>query len=44
MNYGTFIKYAINLFNEYNNKNKNKNEINIIYETNKEGDENIFGD
>jgi len=39
MNYGTFIKYAIDLFNEYNNKI----EINIIYETNKEGDEKIFG-
>ena len=42
MNSGIFIKYAIDLFNEYNNKNKN--EINIIYETNEEGFENIFGD
>ena len=40
-NYGTFIKYAINLFN---NKYKYRNEINIIYETNKEDKENIFGD
>ena len=39
LNYGTFIKYAIDLFN-----NKYKNEINIIYETDKEGNENIFGD
>ena len=44
MNYGTFIKYVIDLFNRYNNKNKNKNEINIIYEIDEEGDENIFGD
>ena len=42
MNYGTFIKYVIDLFNKYNNKNKN--EINIIYEIDEEGDENIFGD
>ena len=39
INYGTFIKYAIDLFN-----NKYKNEINIIYKTDKEGDESIFGD
>ena len=44
MNYGTFIKYVIDLFNKYNNRNKNKNEINIIYEIDEEGDENIFGD
>ena len=41
MNYGIFIKYIIDIYNEYNNKYKN--EINIIYETNKEGYENIFG-
>jgi len=41
MNYGIFIKYAIDLFN---NKYKLKNEINIIYKTDKEGEENIFGD
>jgi len=40
-NYGTFIKYVIYLFN---NKYRNKNEINIIYKTDKEGNENIFGD
>ena len=40
-NYGTFIKYVINLFN---NKYRNKNEINIVYKTDKEGKENIFGD
>ena len=44
INYGIFIKYAIDLFNECNNKNKNKNEINIVYETDEEGLENIFGD
>jgi hypothetical protein len=43
LNYGTFIKYAIDLFNN-KYKNKNKNEINIIYKTDKEGNENIFGD
>ena len=55
-NYGTFIKYAIDEFNNFHNKsnksNKSdksnnkeyKNEMNIIYKTDKEGDENIFGD
>ena len=43
INYGTSIKYAIDFFNEYNN-NKNKNEINITYETDEEGNENIFGE
>ena len=42
LNYGTFIKYAIDLFN--NNYKNYKNEINIIYKTDKEGNENIFGD
>ena len=37
MNYSTFIKYLIDEFNNY------KNEINIIYKTEKEVDENIFG-
>ena len=37
MNYSTFIKYLIDEFNNY------KNEINIIYKTEKEGEENIFG-
>ena len=41
INCGTFIKYAIDLFN---NKYKYKDEINIIYKTEKEGIENIFGD
>ena len=41
INLGTFIKFAIDLFN---NKYKYKNEINIIYKTEKEGIENIFGD
>ena len=41
LNYGTYIKYGIDEFNKYNNKNKN--EINIIYKANKEGVENIFG-
>ena len=41
LNYGACIKYAIDLFN---NKYKYKNEINIIYKTDKEGIENIFGD
>ena len=41
INYGTFINYAIDEFNKYNNKHKN--EINIIYKTEKEGEENIFG-
>ena len=39
INYGTFIKYGIDEFNKYN-----KNEINIIYKTDKEGEENIFGE
>ena len=39
-NYGIFIKYAIDEFNKYN---KNKNGINIIYKTNKEGEGDIFG-
>ena len=39
LNFGTFIKYKIDLFN-----NKYKNEINIIYKVDKEGDENIFGE
>ena len=50
-NFGTFIKYAIDEFNNFNNNKSNKsnikeykNEINIIYKTEKEGDENIFGD
>ena len=38
LNYGIIIKYVINDFNEY------KNEINIIYKTDEEGEENIFGD
>ena len=38
---GTFIKYAIYLFNKYH---KSKNEINIIYKKDEEGIENIFGD
>jgi len=42
INNGTSIKYVIDLFSEYNNKNKN--EINIIYEADEEGFENIFGD
>ena len=37
INYGTYIKYAIEEFN-----NKYKNEINIIYKTDKEDEENIF--
>ena len=37
---GLVIKQAVNLFNKYNNKN----EINIIYETDEEGNNNIFGD
>ena len=41
LNYGTFIKYAIDLFND---KYKYKNEINLIYKADKEGTENIFGD
>jgi len=41
LNYGAFIKYVIDLIN---NKYKYKNEINIIYKTDKEGTENIFGD
>ena len=39
-NKGLAIKHAVNLFNKYNNKN----EINIIYETDEEGNKNIFGD
>ena len=39
MNYGTFIKCAIDLFNEVYG-----NEINLIYKTNEEGIERIFGD
>ena len=42
-NNGTFIKYAIDEFDKYN-KNENENEINIIYKTNEEGIENIFGE
>ena len=38
LNHGIFIKFAIDEFNKYN-----KNEINIIYKTDKEGIENIFG-
>ena len=38
-NLGTFIKFAIDLFN-----NKYKDEINIIYKTEKEGIVNIFGE
>ena len=38
INYGTYIKYAIDEFNKYNKK-----EINIIYKADKEGKENIFG-
>ena len=54
LNYGTFIKFAIDEFNKYNkyekNENENgiineiKNEINIIYKTDEEGIENIFGE
>ena len=40
INKGLVIKHAVNLFNRYNNKN----EINIIYETDEEGNNNIFGD
>jgi len=43
-NYGIFIKFAIDEFNKYNQFNEYKNEINIIYKTEKEGEENIFGD
>ena len=44
INYGTFIKYAINEFNKFNKNEKNIiNEINIICKTNKEDVENIFG-
>ena len=39
-NYGTFIKYAIDEFNKYNNY---QNEINLICKTNEEGIENISG-
>ena len=39
LNYGIFIKYLIDKINN----NKYKNEINIIYKTDKEGKENIFG-
>ena len=49
INYGTFIKYAIDKFNhEYNKKIKKnkeyKNEINIIYECVNENKEKIFGE
>ena len=37
LDFGILIKYVIDEFN------KNKKEINIIYKTNKEGKENIFG-
>ena len=39
LNYGTFIKYAIDEFNIYH-----KTEINIIYKTNLKGIDNIFGE
>jgi len=39
-NYGTLIKYIID---EFNNYNINKKEINLIYKTDKEGEEDIFG-
>ena len=39
-NHSMFIKYLIDKFNEC----KNKNELNIIYKTDKEGDEDIFGE
>ena len=39
INYGTFIKYIINEFN-----NKYKNEINLIYYAEEENEFNIFGD
>ena len=39
INYGTFIKCAIDLFNKMF-----RNEIDIIYKTNEEGIERIFGD
>ena len=39
INYGTFIKCAIDLFNKMF-----RNEIDIIYKINKEGSERIFGD
>ena len=39
INYGTYIKYIINEFN-----NKYKNEINLIYYTEEENEFNIFGD
>ena len=42
-NYGTFIKYGIDEFNKYNDI-KYKNEINIIYKTEEESEENIFGE
>ena len=42
-NYITFIKSLIEEFEKYYNI-KYKNEINIIYKTDKEGTENIFGD
>ena len=44
LNSGTFIKYAINKFNKYNEKeDKIINEINIMCKTNEEDIENIFG-
>ena len=44
INFGTSIKYAIDEFNKYNNFKEYRNEINIIYKTDKEGEENIFGE
>ena len=41
LNYGTFIKYAIDEFNKYN---KFKDEISIIYKVNEESIQNIFGE
>ena len=41
VNLGTFIKYAIYLFNKFN---RYKNEINLTYKNDKESIENIFGD
>ena len=40
LNYGTYIKYGIDEFNKYY---KFKNEINIIYKTDKESEKDIFG-
>ena len=47
LNYGSFIGYSIdeiNKCNKYINDNKYKNEINIIYKTDKEIEGNIFGE